>query len=84
MLDTIYLKELQLNKTNIKVPFLDLNVSIHASNDAISTKLYNQRGDFAFDNVSFPFLDEDVLVLHPEACIFLSQFFLDHLNKLAL
>ena len=38
--------------------FLDLNLSIH--NDTVSTKICNNRDDFDFDIVNFPFLDGDV------------------------
>ena len=31
------------------------------SNDIVSTKIYNKRGDFDFEFVNFPFLDGDVL-----------------------
>ena len=61
MVHRIYPAELQLNKANAsdtKAAFLDLNLSIH--NDIVSTKIYDKRGDFNFDSVSFPFLDGDV------------------------
>ena len=35
---------------------LDLHLSI--SNDIVSTKIYDKRDDFDFDNVNFPFLDD--------------------------
>ena len=57
----IYPAELQLNKTNAsdtEAAFLDLNLSIH--NDIVSTKRYDERDDFNFDIVNFPFLDGDV------------------------
>ena len=62
MVHRIYADELQLNKANAsdtESAFLDLNLSIH--NDKVSTKIYYKRDDFAFDIVSFPFLDGDVL-----------------------
>ena len=37
--------------------FLDLHLSI--SNDIDSTKIYNERDDFDFEIVNFPFLDGD-------------------------
>ena len=37
---------------------LDLHLSI--SNDIVSTKIYDKRDDFDFENVIFPFLDSDV------------------------
>ena len=61
MVNRIYPAELQLNKANssdIKAPFLDLNLSI--SNGTVSTKIYDKRDDFDFDIVNFPFLDGDV------------------------
>ena len=30
------------------------------SNDVVSTKMYDERGDFDFEIVNFPFLDADV------------------------
>ena len=56
MVDIIYPKELQSNKTNTsgtEAPPLDLNLSI-------STKIYDKRNDFDFDIVSLPFLDDGV------------------------
>ena len=61
MVNQIYPSELQLNKANTsdtKVAFLDLHLSI--SNDIVSTKIYDKRGDFDFEIVNFPFLDGDV------------------------
>ena len=61
MVDRIYLTELQLNRANssdTEAPFLDLNLCI--SNGTVSTKFYDQRDDFDFDIVNFPFLDGDV------------------------
>ena len=60
MVNRIYPPELQLNKANTsdtEVPFLDLHLSI--SNGLVSSKRYDKRDDFDFDN--FPFLDGDVL-----------------------
>ena len=57
----IYPSELQLNKANTsdtEVAFLDLHLSI--SNDIVSTKIYDERDDFDFEIVNFPFLDVDV------------------------
>ena len=54
MFDTIYPKELQLNKS--EAPFLDSHLSI--SNYIISTKIYDKRGDFYF--VMVPVLDDYV------------------------
>ena len=57
----IYPSELQLNKANIsdtEAAFLELHLSI--SNDIVSTKIYDERDDFDFEIVNFPFLDGDV------------------------
>ena len=59
MINRIYPAELQLNKTNssdTEAPLLDLNLLI--SNDIVSIKIYDKRGDF--DIVNRPFLDGDV------------------------
>ena len=59
MVSQIYQSELQLNKTNTsdtKAAFLDLFFSI--SNDSVSTKIYDEREDFDFERVNFPFLDD--------------------------
>ena len=37
---------------------MDLKLSI--SNVTVSTKMYNKRNDFDFDNVNFPYLDGDL------------------------
>ena len=61
MVDRIYPTELQLNRadsSDIKAPFLDLNLCV--SNGTVSTKIYDKRDDFDFDIVNFPFLDGDV------------------------
>ena len=58
MISKIYPSELQLNKANTEVAFLDLHLSI--SNDIVSTKMYDKRDDFDFEIVNFPFLDGDV------------------------
>ena len=61
MVSQIYPSELQLNNANTsdtEAAFLDLHLSI--SNDIVSTKIYDKRDDFDFENVSFPFLDGDV------------------------
>ena len=49
-----------INKANLsdtETAFLDLNLSIH--NDIVSTKIYDNRDDFNFDIVNFPFLDRN-------------------------
>ena len=61
MVSHIYPSELQLNNANTsdtEAAFLDLHFSI--SNDIVSTKIYDKRGDFDFEIVNFPFLDGDV------------------------
>ena len=61
MVSQIYPSELQMNKGNAsdtEAAFLDLRLSI--SNDIVSTKIYDQRDDFDFEIVNFPFLDGDV------------------------
>ena len=58
MASRIYPPELQLNKANTEDPFFDLNLSI--SNGFVSSKIYDNRDDFDFDVVNFPFLDGDV------------------------
>ena len=61
MANRIYPPELQLNKANnsdTEAPFLDLHLSI--SNGFVSSKIYDNRDDFDFDIVSFPFLNGDV------------------------
>ena len=47
-----------LNKANssaTEAPSMDLSLSI--SNETVSTKIYDNRDDFDFDIVHFPFLD---------------------------
>ena len=61
MVHRIYPAELQLNKANAsdtEAAFLDLSLSIH--NDIVSTKIYDKRENFNFDNLNFPYLDGDV------------------------
>ena len=61
MVGQIYPTELQLNKANssdTEAPFLDLNLSI--TNSRVSSKIYENRDDFNFEIVNFPFLDGDV------------------------
>ena len=60
MVSQIYPSELQLYKANTsdtEATILDLHLSI--SNDIVSTKIYDKRDDFDFENVNFPFLDGD-------------------------
>ena len=61
MVSQIYPSEHQLNKANTsdtEDAFSDLHLSI--SNDIVSTKIYDERDDFDFEIVNFPFLDGDV------------------------
>ena len=54
MVNRIYRPELQLNKANTsdtEAPFLDLHLSI--SNGFVSSKIYDKRDDFDFDNSKF-------------------------------
>ena len=73
MVHRIYPAELQLNKANAsdtEAAFLDLNLSIY--NDIVSTKIYDKRDDFNFDNFNFPFLDGDV-PQRPSYGVYISQ-----------
>ena len=80
----IYPSELKLNKANTsdtEAAFLDLHFSF--SYDIVSTKIYDKRDDFDFENVNFPFLDGDILALHPMESISLNSFvLLEHLSML--
>ena len=61
MVRKIYQAELQLNIANTsdtEASFLDLHLFI--SNDIVSTKIYDKRGNFDFLIVNCPFLDGDV------------------------
>ena len=56
MVSQIYHSELQRNKTNTtdtKAAFLVVHFSI--SNDIVSTKIYDKRGDFDFEIIKIPF-----------------------------
>ena len=61
VVNSIYSPELQLNKANTadtEAPFLDLHLSI--SKGFVSSNINDNRDDFDFDIVNFPFLDGDV------------------------
>ena len=61
MVGQTYPTELQSNKANnsdTKAPFLELNLSI--TNGIVSSKNYDERDDFNFEIVNFPFLYGDV------------------------
>ena len=61
MVNQIYPSELQLKKassSDTEAPFLDLHLTI--SNGFVSSKINDERDDFDFDIVYFPFLDGDV------------------------
>ena len=73
MVNQIYTPELKLNKaytSDTETPFLDLHLSI--SNDFVTSKIYDKRGDFDFDIVNFPFLDGDV-PRRPSYGVYISQ-----------
>ena len=53
-----------------EAPFLDLNLSI--TNGIVSSKLYDNRDDFKFEIVNFPFLDGDV-PRSPSYGVYISQ-----------
>ena len=60
MVNRIYHSELQLNKANVsdtEASFLDLHLSI--SDGFVKTTIHDERDDFDFDIVNFPFLDGD-------------------------
>ena len=68
-----YPREHQLNKANTsdtETSFLDLNIKVIGSN--IHTSVYDQRDDFGFPIVNFPWLSDDVLRL-PSYGIYISQ-----------
>ena len=74
MVHRIYPAELQLNKayaSDTEAAFLDLNLSIY-NGIAVSTKIYDNRDDFNFDIVNFPFLDGDV-PRRPSYGVYISQ-----------
>ena len=57
----IYPTELHLNKANLadtEAPVLDLDWSF--TNSIVSSKMYDKRGDYNFEIVSFPCVDGDV------------------------
>ena len=73
MVGQIYPTELQFNKANssdTEAPFLDLNLSI--TNGIVSSKFYDQRDDFNFEIVNFPFLDGEVS-RSPSYGVYISQ-----------
>ena len=73
MVGQIYPTELQSSKANIsdtEAPFLDLNLPI--TNGIVSSKIYDKQGDFNFEIVNFPFLDEDV-PRSPSYGVYISQ-----------
>ena len=61
MVKQIYPAELQLNKANssdTEAPFLYLHLT--TSDGSVSSNICDKRGDFDFDVVNFPFLDDDI------------------------
>ena len=58
MANCIYPSKLQLNKANVsdaEALFLDLHLSI--SDGFVKTRIYDERDNFDYDIVNFPFLD---------------------------
>ena len=79
MVIQIYPSELQLNEANTS----DTDLHLLISNSFVSTKIYDKRDDFDSEIVNFPFLDGDVLALHPMESISLNAFVLrEHLAML--
>ena len=74
MINQIYPHELQLNKANTsdtETPFLDSHLSI--SNGSVSSKSFDERVDFDFDIVNFPFFRLAMFNVVPlMECIFLN------------
>ena len=61
MINHVDPSELQLNKANIsdtEASFLDLHLSV--LDGFVKTKIFDNRDDFEFDIVNFPFIDGDV------------------------
>ena len=58
--DNSYFEQMvnKANSSDTEAPFLDLNLSI--TNGIVSSKIYDNRDDFNFEIVNFPFLDGDV------------------------
>ena len=58
IVNLIYQTVLQINKANssyTEAPFLDFHLTV--SGGFVSSKIYDKRDDFDFDNVNFQFLD---------------------------
>ena len=73
MVNQNYSPELIWNKANTsdtEARFLDLHLSIF--NGFVSSKIYDQRDNFDFDTVNFPFLDGDV-PRRPSYGVYISQ-----------
>ena len=73
MVGQIYPTELQLDNANsvdTEPPFLDLDLS--TTNDIVSSKIYDKRGDINFEKVYSPFLDADV-PRSPSYGVYISQ-----------
>ena len=68
MVNQIYPPELQCFR--YRNPFLDLHLSV--SNDFGSTKIYDERDNFDFDILKFPFFDGDVS-RRPSYGVYISQ-----------
>ena len=65
----IYPTELQLNK---ETSFIDLNIKVIGSDVHTSTSVYDERDDFGFPIVNFPWLSGDVPRL-PSYAVYISQ-----------
>ena len=69
----IYPTELQLNKANTsekETSFLDLNIKVIGSD--VHTSVYDERDNFGFPIVNFPWWSGDVPRL-PSYCVYISQ-----------
>ena len=62
MVSQVYPSEIQLNSNtaNIEASFVDFKQHLYISNDIVSAKNYNERDEFDFEIVNFPFLNGDV------------------------
>ena len=70
--DNSYFEQMvnKANSSDTEAPFLDLNLSI--TNGIVSSKIYDNRDDFNFEIVNFPFLDGDV-PRSPSYGVYISQ-----------
>ena len=73
MYKQIYPKELELNKANdsdVRAPFLDLNLTI--TNNRMITSIYDKRDDFNFQIVNYPNLSGNI-PCSPSYGVYISQ-----------